>query len=135
MKGIKMNKEANRITLFWLTTAVGAVLFVTLQLFFFLNDYVIAQGKGPNITFETNMLWMFSAYYGTWIVTVLLTLIGTTKSQWLALIIGTLLVALNTLGGIVDGMRDGAHVTFSALFFITLPGVCAMVATWRALKK
>lgn len=130
-----MNKEANRITLFWLTTAVGTVLFVTLQLFFFLNDYVIAKGQGPAITFDTNTLWMFSAYYGIWIVTVLLTLIGTTKAQWLALIIGGLLVALNTLGGIFDGIRDGAHVAFSALFFITLPGVCAIVATWRALTK
>jgi len=125
----------NKVALFWLTTAAGAVLFVTFQLFFYVNDFVRAHGATPAITFEPDVLWMFSAFYGSWIVTVLVALIGTHKAQWVALILGSVLVVLNTLGGIADGMRDGWHVAFSAVFFITLPGVFAIAATWRRIKS
>ncbi|ALU91549.1 hypothetical protein [Herbaspirillum rubrisubalbicans] len=125
----------NKTALFWLTTAVGAVLFVTFQLFFYVNDFVRAHGATPAITFETNVLWMFSAYYGCWIVTVLLALTGTRKAQWLTLVLGALLVVLNTLGGISDGLRDGWHVAFSAIFFISLPGVFAIAVTWRNINN
>ncbi|SBS31156.1 hypothetical protein MSP8887_01453 [Marinomonas spartinae] len=127
--------QQNRITLFWLTTGVGAVLYVTFQLFFYVNNFTRAHGATPAITFDPNILWVFSAFYGCWIVTVLLALIGTQKAQWAALIFGTLMVVLNTLGGISDGLRDGWYVTFSAVFFITLPGIFAIVATWRHLKR
>lgn len=125
----------NRVALFWLTTAAGAVLFVTFQLFFYVNDFVRAHGATPAITFEPDVLWMFSAFYGSWIVTVLLALIGTRKSQWATLVLGSLLVVLNTLGGISDGLRDGWHIAFSAVFFITLPGVFAIAATWHHIKS
>ncbi|WP_225209865.1 hypothetical protein [Xanthomonas bonasiae] len=125
----------DKVALFWLTTAAGAVLFVTFQLFFYVNDFVRAHGATPAITFEPGVLWMFSAFYGCWIVTVLLALIGTRKDQWGALALGSLLVVLNTLGGISDGLRDGWHIAFSAVFFITLPGVFAIAATWRRLKS
>jgi len=128
-------RHPDKTALFWLTTAVGAVLFVTFQLFFYVNDFVRAHGATPSITFETNVLWMFSAYYGCWIVTVLLALTGTRKAQWLNLVLGTLIVVLNTLGGISDGLRDGWHVAFSAVFFISLPGVFAIVATWRNITR
>jgi hypothetical protein len=125
----------NKVALFWLTTAAGAVLFVTFQLFFYVNDFARAHGATPAITFEPDVLWMFSAFYGCWIVTVLIALIGTRNAQWIALGLGSLLVALNTLGGITDGLRDGWHVAFSAVFFITLPGVFAIGATWRHIKS
>nr|WP_315430912.1 hypothetical protein [uncultured Albidiferax sp.] len=125
----------NTVALFWLTTAAGAVLFVTFQLFFYVNDFVRAHGTTPAITFEPDVLWMFSAFYGCWIVTVLLALIGTRKAQWVALLLDSLLVVLNTLGGISDGLRDGWHVAFSAAFFITLPGVFAITTTWRHIKR
>ncbi|ASA57935.1 hypothetical protein [Vibrio gazogenes] len=127
--------QQNRVALFWLTSGVGAVLFVTFQLFFYVNGFVRAQGATPTITFEPDVLWVFPTFYGCWIITVLLALIGTRKSQWVALILGTLMVALNTLGGISDGMRDGWYVAFSAVFFITVPGVFAIVATWCHLKS
>ena len=125
----------NRVALFWLTTAAGAVLFVTFQLFFYVNDFVRAHGATPAITFEPDVLWMFSAFYGCWIVTVLLALIATRTTQWLVLVLGSLLVILNTLGGIADGLRDGWYVAFSAVFFITLPGVFSIAATWRRIKS
>lgn len=126
--------HSNKVVLFWLTAAAGAVLFVTFQLFFYVNNFVRAQGVTPAITFEPDILWVFPTFYGAWIVTVLLALIGTRKAQWAALILGCLMVILNTLGGISDGLRDGWYVAFSAIFFITLPGVFAIVATWYHLK-
>ncbi|PXF30558.1 hypothetical protein WH50_14730 [Pokkaliibacter plantistimulans] len=125
----------NKVALSWVATAVGAVLFVTFQLFFYVNDFVRAKGATPAITFEPGVLWMFSAFYGCWIVTVLLALTGTRKTQRIVLVFGSLLVVLNTLGGISDGLRDGWHVAFSAVFFITLPGVFATATTWRHINS
>lgn len=128
-------RPPDQTALFWLATAIGAVLFVSFQLFFYVNDFVRAQGSAPAITFETKMLWMFSAYYGCWIVTVLLALSANRAARWSALILGSLLVVLNTLGGIADGLRDGWHIAFSAMFFISLPGVFAIATTWRHLNR
>jgi len=127
--------NSNKVALFWLTTAAGAVLFVTFQLFFYVNDFVRAQGATPAITFDPGILWVFPAFYGCWIVTVLFALIGTRKGQWAALVFGSLLVVLNTLGGIADGLRDGWYVAFSAVFFISLPGVFAIATTWHHIKR
>lgn len=134
-QGPILSHRQNKLALFWLTTAVGAVLFVTLQSFSYVNDYVKAHGTTPAITFESGALWMFSIFYGAWIVTVLLALIGSVRSQWAALTLGGLLVIVNSLAGVFDGLRDGGHIVFSALFFITLPGVFAIMATWRHLKQ
>ncbi|OFA03438.1 hypothetical protein [Duganella phyllosphaerae] len=125
----------NKVALFWLTTAAGAVLFVTFQLFFYVNDFVRAHGATPAITFEPDILWMFSAFYGCWIVTVLVALIGTRTALWVVLVLGSLMVVLNTMGGIADGLRDGWHIAFSAVFFITLPGVFSIAATWRRINS
>lgn len=124
-----------KVALSWLTTAAGVVLFVTFQLFFYVNDFARAKGSTPAITFEPNLLWIFSAFYGCWIVTVLLSLTATRKAQWATLILGSLLVLLNTLGGISDGLRDGWHIAFSAVFFITLPGVFAVAASCRLIQR
>lgn len=130
-----VTKEHNRLALSWLTTAVGAVLFVTIQSFSYVSDYINAGGAMPIITFDASMLWMVSIFYGAWIVTVLLALIGTSASNWAMLILGSVLTVLNTLTGIFDGLRDGGHIVFSALLFIALPGTCAIVASWRHIKK
>ncbi|NII55397.1 hypothetical protein [Luteibacter sp. SG786] len=129
-----MNRH-DKFALLWLTTAIGAVLFVTLQSFSFVNDYVKSHGSMPAITFEAGALWMFSVFYGAWIVTALLAIVGTRTTQWIALILGGTLVCLNALGGIVDGLRDGGHIAFSAVFFITLPGAFATVSTWRHIRN
>lgn len=130
-----VSHNQNRLALFWLTTAVGAVLFVALQSFSYVNDYVKVHGTAPVITFEVGALWMFSAFYCAWIVTVLLALIGSVRSQWAALTLGSIMVTLNSFAGAFDGLRDGGHIIFSALFLITLPGVCATIANWRQLKQ
>jgi hypothetical protein len=124
----------DKVALLWLTTAAGAILFVTFQLFFYVNDFARAKGAAPAITFDNDALWAFPAYYGCWIVTALLALSNTRRSWWIALILGSALVLLNTLGGVFDGFRDGWHVTFSAIFFITLPGLFAAATTWRHIK-
>jgi len=95
-----VTKEQNRIALFWLTAAAGAVLFVTLQSFSYVNDYIVAHGAMPVMTFNASALWMVSAFYGAWIVTVLLALIGTDRANWGMLILGGALAILNTLAGV-----------------------------------
>lgn len=124
-----------KVGLSWVTTAVGVVLFVTFQLFFYVNDFVRAKGATAAMTFEPGSLWVFPAFYGCWIVTALLALSGTRKTERIVLVFGSLLVVLNTLGGIADGVRDGWYVAFSAVFFITLPGVFAIATTWRRIKN
>jgi hypothetical protein len=125
----------NKFAMLWLATAVGVVLFVTLQSFSFVNDYVRSHGSTRAITFEPGALWFFSVFYGLWILTALLAIISTRVTQWIVLILGGTLVCLNTLGGIVDGLRDGGHIAFSAVFFITLPGTFAFASTWRRIKS
>lgn len=40
----------DKVALSWLTTAAGAALFVTFQLFFYVNDFVRAHGTTTAIT-------------------------------------------------------------------------------------
>ncbi|WP_199287085.1 hypothetical protein [Vibrio zhugei] len=126
--------QQDRIALFWLTTGIAAVMFVTFQLFFYINDFVRAQEATPVLMFKPSVLWVFPVFYGGWIVTVLLALIGTRSTQWGALLLGSLMVVINTAGGISDGLRDGWSVAVCAIFFITLPGGLTIIATWRYLK-
>ena len=65
----------------------------------------------------------------------LVALVGTRKAQCAALALGSLLVVLNTIGGITDGLRDGWHVAFSAVFLITLPGTFAIAFTWGSINN
>lgn len=130
-----MQTQKNKVALSWLTTAVGAVFFVTLQASSYVNDYILAHGAMPAITFDASAYWMFSVFYGIWIITILLALAEGTKAQWTALILGSLMVMLSALGGVFDGIRDGTHIAFAALFFIALPGASAIVASWRHIKS
>lgn len=130
-----LSHHESKIALFWLTTAVGAALFLTLQSFSYVNNYVKANGTTLASTFDAGALWMFSIFYGAWIVTALLALIGTVRSLWIALILGGLLVFVSSFTGVFDGLRDGGHIAFSALSLITLLGLCAIVASWRHLKQ
>ncbi|WP_404479021.1 hypothetical protein [Novosphingobium sp. BL-52-GroH] len=120
--------------LLWLITAVGAVLFVTLQSFAYVNDYIRAHGAMPAVTFDPAMLWIVFAFYGAWIIPPLLALAGTRGSDRAMLILGGLLVVLNTLGGVFDGVRDGGHIIFLALLCIAFPGACATAASWRRVR-
>ncbi|MEJ2457788.1 MAG: hypothetical protein P8Y58_06390 [Novosphingobium sp.] len=123
-----------RLAFLWLVTAAGATMFVTLQSFSFLNAYVRAHGAMPAVTFDPAMLWIVFAFYGAWIVPPLLALAGTRWGDRAMLGLGGLLVILNTLGGIFDGMRDGGQLIFLALLCIALPGSCATLASWRHVR-
>lgn len=123
-----------KLALLWLTTAVGAVLFVTLQSFAYVNDYIRAYGAMPAVTFDRGALWIVFAFYGAWIVPVLLALVGTRGANRAMLILGGLLAILNALAGIFDGVRDGGHIIFLSLLCIGLPGACATLASWRRVR-
>lgn len=126
--------KQNRLALFWLTTALGAVLFVTIQSFSYLNNYVRAGGTTPEITFDASALWMLAVCYGAWVLPALLAVIGTRVSNWAMLVLGGILAVLNTLAGVFDGARDGGHIALTAVLCIALPGVCAIFASWRRIR-
>ncbi|NTH16771.1 hypothetical protein G6L99_32170 [Agrobacterium rhizogenes] len=130
-----VTNDQNRLALLWLITAAGAVLFITIQSFSYLNDYIRAQGVTPAITFDSNGLWMVSIFYGAWIIPALLALVGTSAANWTMLTLGGLLAILNTLAGVFDGIRDGGHIVFTALLCIALPGTFAVAASWRHIRK
>lgn len=54
--------------------------------------------------------------------------------QLALLIFGGILVALSTLSGVFDGIRDGGHLVFLALLAITLPGSFAIALSWRHIR-
>lgn len=126
--------KQTKVALLWLTTAVGAVMFVTLQSFAYLNDFIRGHGAMPAVTFDQTMLWAVFIFYGAWLLPPLLALAGRRSLHWAGLLLGSALAALNTLGGIFDGMRDGGPIAFLAVVCIALPGTCAVTASWHRLR-
>ncbi len=118
----------------WLIPAVGAALFVTIQCFSYVNAYVASQGRMSAVTFGASQLIVVALFYGAWVLPTLLALSTRRSSQWAALVLGGSMVVLNTLGGIVDGLRDGLHLVLLALLGIALPGGVAIAISWHRLR-
>lgn len=105
-----IKKKPVELALAWLVPAVGAVIFVTIQCFSYLNSYVGSGGTMQAITFGPAALWAVSIFYGAWVVPPLFALAGRRATDWAMLVLGCLLLAMTTLGGISDGLRDGSHL-------------------------
>ncbi|MEG3176578.1 hypothetical protein U1872_10080 [Sphingomonas sp. RB3P16] len=123
------------LALAWLVPAVGAAIFVTIQCFSYLNDYIGSGGSLQAITFGPAALLAVSIYYGFWIVPPLLALVGRRATDWAMLVLGGLLVIMNTLGGVTDGLRDGRHLVVLEILAVTLPGAVALILSWRRLRS
>lgn len=124
-----------KLALAWLIPAVGATMFVTIQCFSFLNGYVASGGTMEAITFGPGALWAVSLLYGAWVLPPLLALAGARATDWAMLVIGGLLTVLSTLGGVSDGLRDGSHLVGLELLVVTLPGVIALIMSWRHIRS
>lgn len=127
------NKPA-KLALAWLVPAVGAAIFVTIQCFSCLNDYVGSGGTLQAVTFGPAALLGVSIFYGAWVVPPLLALAGRRATDWATLVFGGLLVIMSTLGGVSDGLRDGSHLVALELA-VTLPGTVALIMSWRHLRS
>ena len=123
-----------KLALAWLVPAVGAAIFVTIQLFTFLNGYVSSGGTMESITFGSGAMWVVAIFYGAWVVPPLLALAGARASDWAMLVLGGLLVIMSTLGGVTDGLRDGGHLVALELLAVTLPGFVALIISWRHIR-
>tara|TARA_A100001391_G_scaffold130111_8_gene89503 strand:+ start:5338 stop:5673 length:336 start_codon:yes stop_codon:yes gene_type:complete len=110
-------------------------MFVTIQCFSFLNGYVASGGTMEAITFGPGALWAVSLFYGAWVLPPLLALAGARVTNWAMLVIGSLLTVLSTLGGVSDGLRDGSHLVGLELLVVTLPGVIALIMSWRHIRS
>lgn len=122
------------LALAWLVPAVGAVIFVTIQSFSFLNAYVRSGGTMQALTFGPAALWGVSVFYGAWVVPPLLALAGRRATDWVMLVFGSMLLSMSTLAGVVDGLRDGSHLVALELLAVTLPGAVALIMSWRHIR-
>jgi hypothetical protein len=129
-----IEKNTGRLALAWLVPAVGAVLFVTLQSFSFLNAYVKSSGTMQAMTFGPAALWGVSIFYGAWVVPPLLALAGRRATDWAMLVLGGFLFAMSTLAGVSDGLRDGSHLVGLELLAVTFPGAVALIMSWRHIR-
>lgn len=130
-----IENKSGKLALAWLIPAVGAVIFVTIQCFSYLNSYVASGGKMQAITFGPAALWGVSMFYGAWVVPPLLALAGKRVTDWAMLVLGGFLFAVSTLDGVVDGLRDGSHLVGLELLAVTLPGVVALIMSWRHVRS
>lgn len=129
-----IEKKPVELALAWLVPAVGAAIFVTIQCFSYLNDYVRSGGTMQAITFGPGALLGVSICYGAWIVPSLLALAGRPATDWAVLVLGGLLVTMSTLGGVADGLLDGSHLVALELLAVTLPGAVALIVSWRHIR-
>jgi len=127
-------KRPYGLALAWLAPAVGAAIFVTIQSFSFLNDYVRSGGTMQAMSFDSGALWGVSAFYGAWVLPPLLALAARRATDWAMLVLGGLLVAMSTLAGVADGLRDGTHLVGLELLAVTLPGAVALLTSWRHIR-
>jgi hypothetical protein len=124
-----------KLALAWLVPAVGAAIFVTIQGFSYLNVYVSSGGAMQATTFGPAALWGVSIFSGAWVVPPLLALAGRRAANWAMLVLGCLLFIMSTLAGVSDGLRDGGHLVGLELLAITLPGVVALIMSWRHIRS
>jgi hypothetical protein len=124
-----------KLALAWLVPAVGAVFFVTIQCFSYVNAYVGGGGTMEATTFGPAALWGVSLFYGAWVVPPLLALAARRATDWAMLVLGGLLFAMSTLAGVSDGLRDGSHLVGLELLAVTLPGTVALIMSWRHIRS
>ena len=124
-----------KLGLAWLIPAVGAVFFVTIQSFSFLNAYVASGGTIEGITFGPAAMWGIVIFYGAWVLPPLLALAGKRATDWAMLVLGGFLFTMSTLAGVVDGLRDGSHLVGLELLAVTLPGLVALIMSWRHIRS
>nr|WP_272210210.1 hypothetical protein [Marinicella sp. W31]MDC2876075.1 hypothetical protein [Marinicella sp. W31] len=74
-------------------------------------------------------------FYGAWVVPPLLALAARRATDWAMLVLGGLLFAMSTLTGVFDGLRDGGHLVALELLAVTLPGVVALIMSWRHIRS
>lgn len=131
---MKENK-ATKLALAWLVPAVGAAFFVIIQCFSYMNAYIGSAGKMQAMTFGPAALWGVSIIYGAWVLPPLLALAAKRVTDWAMFVLGGLLLAMSTLGGISDGLRDGGHLVALELLAVTLPGLVALIMSWRHIRS
>ncbi|MCJ2128251.1 hypothetical protein [Methylobacterium sp. E-045] len=133
---VKIMKPVDlKLSIAWLVTAAGSSIFVAIQLFTYLNSRVSPDGGLPAIVFSPAQMLFVSAYYGCWVIPPLLALSNRTAARWSMLILGGLLVTLNTLSGVIDGIRDGYNLIAVAIIAITVPGTLSIFLSWRDIRS
>lgn len=127
-------KKPVELAVAWIVPGGGAAIFVTIQSFSFLNDYVRSGGTLQAVTFSSAELLGVAIFYGAWVVPPLLALAARRTTAWVMTVLGGLLVTMSTLAGVMDGLRDGVHLVVLELLAVTLPGAVALTISWRHIR-
>lgn len=128
-------EHENRIAIIWTVTAVGAALYTMIRVFGYANFYIAGGGKEPTQTFTGPQMLAFGLLSAVWILPPLIALGGFGRpGAWAVLILGGLLVAMNTLGGVLEGIHDGSYIIVTAVIGITIPGVFATIASFSHVR-
>jgi uncharacterized membrane protein len=119
-----------KVTLQWVICGLGNTIYAVIQILTFVNHQT--ENAGASVVFDATALWYFGVACAIWVVPALATLVTTSRVANLATcLLGSLLVAATVLGGVFDGLRDGLHITATAVIAVALPGFYAIRSSWR----
>ncbi|WP_025034756.1 hypothetical protein [Bradyrhizobium sp. DOA9] len=123
-----------KVAFLWLVCGTGNTIYAAIQILTFVNRQIDGSGAA-SAAFDAMALWYFGIACSIWIIPALLPLVTRRRAAILgSFLLGTFLVVTSVLGGVFDGVRDGFHITATAIIAVALPGACAACASWRLLR-
>lgn len=123
-----------KAALLWLLGGLGNTIYAVIQILTLVNHQMGGAGA-ESTAFDAIALWYFGVACSLWIVPALLPLVTSRRpAGWGSLLLGGLLVLATVAGSVADGMRDGFHITATALLAVALPVIFAVRASWRLLR-
>ncbi len=129
-------QDRHHAALLWAITGLGGLIHGLIQLCSYVTTFINSHGAQPAVMFDTGAMWVFGIIYAMWILPASIAAVSRRRlGDWFILIIGSLLVVTNALGGVWDGVRDGGYIVVTALVGIALPGFFALKASWRLVRR
>lgn len=123
--------SSQKAALLWLLGGLGNTIYAVIQILTLVNHQIGSPGTAPTV-FDAIALWYFGVACSIWILPALLPLVTSRRpAGWGSLLLGGLLILATVAGSVADGLRDGFHITATALIAVALPGIFAIQASWR----
>ena len=124
-----------KAALLWTLCGVGNTIYAVIQILTLVNHQLDTSGTAPP-AFDAVALWYFGVVCSLWIVPPLIPLVTSGRAANMAsTLLGSFLIVTSVAGGLFDGMRDGLHITATAILALALPGVFAIRTSWRLLRR
>ncbi|MHC2313066.1 hypothetical protein ACVIHC_000112 [Bradyrhizobium diazoefficiens] len=134
MNELAARLSRQKVALLWSVCGIGNTIYAAIQILTFVNRQIDGSGAA-SVAFDAVALWYFGVACSIWIIPALLPIVTRRRAAILgSFLLGTFLVVTSVVGGVFDGMRDGFHITATAIIAVALPGVYAARASWRLLR-